>query len=161
MREEVNANHAHIDLAAFKGLISSATDVGNVWEVRLPSLPWKVGTALRERASLVLMLETAFPSRAIWLSDWASDEQPGWRILGREDQLSSLDEEMRSGAWALFFFAERPSLDELLKTVPKDPPTAVDASHSVQALGASAAIWSWYDNSEWTLVLPSKLELNT
>lgn len=153
----MNASHAPIDLTALRDLVSKATDVANVWHVRMPSMPWKIEKALRERVSLVSKLETALPHRAIWLSDWTSDEHQGWRVLTRDEQLSSLDDELKDGAWALFFFGDRPDSEKLLELVPNEPPNATAAIQSVRKLGASAAIWSWYDNYEWLVVLPTAI----
>lgn len=153
----MNASHAQIDLTVLQDLVSQATDAANVWQVRMPSMPWKIERALRERASLVSKLETLLPYRAIWLSDWTSDEQQGWKILTRDEQLSALDDDLKNGAWALFFFEDRPDSQRLLEPVPSEPPNAAAAIQSVRKLGASAAIWSWYDNYEWLVVLPTAI----
>ena len=150
----MSAHHDNIDLAAFRDLGTTATDESNVWNVRVPSAPWKVKRALLERASLVSKLEATLPYRAIWLSDWASDEHQGWKLLACGEQLSSLDDELRDGAWALFFFEGRPEGEKLLELLPVHPSNATAAIKSVQKLRASAAIWSWYDNYEWLVVLP-------
>ena len=133
------------------------TDVVNVWHVRMPPIPWKIGKALCERVSLISKLEAALPYRAIWLSDWTSDEQQGWRILTLGEQLSSLDDDLKNGAWALFFFGDQPDRERLSELVPSDPPNATAAIQSVRTLGASAAVWSWYDNYEWLVVLPTEI----
>lgn len=151
----MNAGHNEIDLGALQKLMAAATDTENVWRIRVPSMPWKVQGALLERASLISKLEATFPHRAIWLSDWASDGKQGWRILASHEHLSSLDEELKNGAWALFFYGGHPELGKLAGQVPSDPPNATAAIQSVKELGASAAIWSWYDNYEWLLVLPT------
>jgi hypothetical protein len=153
----MNVSRAHIDLTTFRDLVTAATDVVNVWHVRVPSMPWKIERSLQERVSLVSKLEASLPYRAIWLSDWTSDEQQGWRILTRDERLSSLDDELKNGAWALFFFEDQPDSEKLLELVPSEPPDATAAIQSVRKLGASAAIWSWYDNYEWLVVLPTAI----
>jgi hypothetical protein len=121
----------------------------------MPSMPWKIRKALSERASLLSKLEAALPYRAIWLSDWTNDEQHGWKILTRDEQLSSLEDDLTNGAWSLFFFGDQPDSERLSESIPIDPPSATAAIQSVRTLGASAAIWSWYDNYEWLVVVPS------
>jgi hypothetical protein len=143
-----------IDLAIFEDLVCEVTDVNNVWNVRMPLLPWKNRKALRERISLVSKLELALPYRVIWFSEWASDEHQGWKVLTNDELLSSIDDELINGAWALFFFRFQPDTEKLLMLVPDDPSNASSAMQTVRSIGASAAIWSWYDNYEWMVVLP-------
>jgi hypothetical protein len=150
----MNTNYPQIDLTVFQDLLATATEVANVWQLRVPSMPWKIEKALHERESLVAKLETSFPYRAIWLSDWASGEQQGWRILTGDEQLSALDDDLKNGAWALFFFEDPPVGEKLGELVPSEPPNATVAIQSVRKLGARAGIWSWYDNYEWFVVLP-------
>jgi hypothetical protein len=152
------ANHeVPIDLTTFKNLVFKATDVLNVWNIRMPLLPWKNGNALRERVSLVSKLEATFSHRAIWLSEWTSDEYQGWKVLTSDERLSSLDDdlELEQGMWALFFFQDQPDIKKLQDIVPNEPSNATFANQAVRNIGACAAIWSWYDNGEWLVVLPS------
>lgn len=141
------------DLSAMRRVKAEATDVPNVWRVSLPARPWKFSSAEQERQSITEKLSAALPYRALWLSDWASDERPGWHILARDESLTAWDHELGKGAWVLFFFEHAPGnvLDAL---VPVEPISPVDAVRQVRDLRGAAAIWSWYDDAEWLVVFP-------
>ena len=147
-----------LDLRAMRHLQVRSTGFANVWHVRLPSTPWRMKDALQERASLLTKLEGAFPYRALWLSDWATDDGPGWRLLAGDAMLSVFDNEITNGAWALFFFERSPELATLEQHAPTEPANYGVAVQALQHLGAMAGIWSWYDNSEWLLVAPAAVE---
>jgi hypothetical protein len=117
--------------------------------------PWKLGSAEKERLSIVRKLDSALPYRALWLSDWASTDRPGWRLLTQEESLSTFDDDLQKGAWVLFFFDHDPGaiFDELIPTEPVD---AADAARVLCGLGVDAAIWSWYDDNEWLVALPPR-----
>lgn len=133
---------------------AEATDVPNVWRISLPARPWKFSSAEQERQSMVEKLSAALPYRALWLSDWASNDHSGWRLLARDESLTAWDDELSKGAWVLFLFEHAPGnvLDAL---IPSEPASPVDAVRQVRNLGGAAAIWSWYDDTEWLVVLPS------
>lgn len=143
-----------VDLKDLRHLRVKSTDVANVVHVCLPSLPWQMQEALRERETLLAKLESAFPSRALWLSDWASDDESGWRILARDVSVSSLKDDLTNGAWALFLFERDPDLQSLQQQVPAEPRDAHAALRVLRDLGAAVGLWSWYDNYEWLLVVP-------
>jgi hypothetical protein len=149
----VNDAGSVIDLSSLRQVRATATDVTNVWRISLPLQPWKFSDAEQERQSIVGKLSSAFPYRALWLSDWASYDRPGWRLLARDEMLSLLDDELSKGAWVLFFFEHDPGaiFDAL---IPAEPGDAADAARIIRDLGVAAAIWSWYDDNEWLVVLP-------
>ena len=139
------------DLSAMRHVKAEATDIPNVWRISLPA--WKFSSAEQERQSMTEKLSAALPYRALWLSDWASDEHPGWHTLARDESLTAWDDELGKGAWVLFFFEHDPGnvLDAL---VPAEPASPVDAVRQVRDHGGAAAIWSWYDDTEWLVVFP-------
>jgi hypothetical protein len=144
-----------MDLKALSHLRIKATTVPDVQRVRLPRLPWRIKAALREREALTATLEAEFPFRALWLSDWASDDAPGWRVLAPDVSLSSFEEEFENGAWALFFFRQSPDLPSLETHLQVEPADACAAVQVLRELGALGAIWSWYDNCDWLIAVPS------
>lgn len=142
-----------IDLLSLKHLRIQDTEVANVWRVSLPTKPWKFGNAEQERDSLVTRLSEAFPYRALWLSDWASEDSPGWKLLDRNASLSSLVDELSKGGWVLFFFDRNPSASLDATFVPAEPADAAAAIGALRDFGATAAIWSWYDDNEWLIAI--------
>jgi hypothetical protein len=152
---EVNAAADVIEPSSLRELRAQATDVPSVWRISLPSQPWKSSGAEHERQVMVEKLSLALPYRALWLSDWASYDRPGWRLLARNESLSSLDDDLSSGAWVLFFFEHDPGA-VFYALIPVEPADPADAARLVRRVGAAAAIWSWYDDNEWLVVLPGR-----
>ncbi len=141
-----------IDLSSLREVRAQLTEVPNVWRISLPRQPWKFDDAEQERQSILTKLSLAFPHRALWLSDWASDDRIGWHLLAYDESLSSWETELDKGAWVVMFFGHNP--DASFSTiVPAEPGDAADASRIVHELGAAAAIWSWYDDNEWLMAL--------
>ena len=141
-----------IDLTLLRELRVMVTNDASAWRVALPLQPWKFSKAEQERQAVVQKLRLAFPHMVLRISDWASDEWSGWRLLSSDESLSTWEDELENGAWALFFFEQKPSaiLNDLM---PVEPTDATDAVNVVRNLGAAAAIWSWYDDNEWLVVL--------
>jgi hypothetical protein len=158
---EVNIAADVFDLSVMRHVKAKATSVPNVWYISLPVSPWKLSLAEQERQFMVKKLSAALPYRALWFSDWASDEHPGWHLLACNESMTARDNAFSNGAWVLFFFEHAPGniLDALIPTEPTSP---IAAAHQIHGLGVSAAIWSWYDDIEWLVALPSKTtqELN-
>ena len=150
----MNDNKGKIDLPSLHQLRVKATDVSNIWRVALPLQPWKFGSAEHERQSIVEKLGSALPYRALWLSDWATDDRPGWRLLARDESLLSLNDELTKGAWVLFFFENDPAATFDTTLVPTEPADAAAAAQLLRNLGVAAAIWSWYDDNEWLVAVP-------
>ena len=142
-----------VDFSSVQYLNVQGTDVPNAWRVRLPRRPWVIRRAERERDGLLAKLTTAHPHRALWLSDWASDERHGWRPLNVHQSLAPYEHELSKGAWVLFFFDDerRPPLDAALP--PGEPADPSAATRTLEDVGGAAGIWSWYDDTEWLLVL--------
>jgi hypothetical protein len=149
------------DLSVMRHAKVKATSVPNVWRISLPVFPWKLSLAEQERQFMVKKLSAVLPYRALWFSDWASDERPGWHFLACNESMKAWDNVFNNGAWVLFFFEHAPGkiLDTL---IPTEPTNLTAAAHQIHDLGVSAAIWSWYDDIEWLVVFPSKTtqELN-
>lgn len=128
------------------------TTVQGVWLIALPGFPWQYGKAEEERNMIVTKLSETLPFRALWMSDWASEERPGWRIPGVRESISSIagEDELSNGGWALLFFDHDPG--ELvmhgLSCVPDGPQLA---RRMLEDLSAGALISSWYDDKEWLL----------
>jgi hypothetical protein len=131
-----------IDFSSLKQLHVQATEAANVWRVSLPMRPWRFDSAERERQS-----------RVLWLSDWASEDRPGWRYLAEGELLWPPNEELASGAWVLFFFERDPGASFDAAPVPTLPADAASAAHALRRFGADAAIWSWYDDNEWLIAV--------
>jgi hypothetical protein len=53
-----------------------------------------------------------------------------------------------------FFFRDTPDV-AFQSMTPKEPENNIEAKRKVRSIGADAGIWSWYDNLEWLLALPS------
>jgi hypothetical protein len=79
-------------------------------------------------------------------------ETAGWRLLARNESLSAVGDELRNGAWVLFFFEHDPG-GVIDTPAPTEPANAADAARVVRDFGVAAAIWSWYDDNEWLVVL--------
>lgn len=141
-----------IDLSSIQQLKIQSTDVSNVWNVSLPTQPWKFNSAVQERQSIVISLTANLPWRALWLSDWASEDSQGWRLFAYNEQLSPLDDEFSNGAWVLFFFETDPCSSFDISLKPTWPANANAAARTLHDFGADAAIWSWYDDNEWLIV---------
>jgi hypothetical protein len=144
-----------IDLATSQKLRTEPTNVANVWRASMPSQPWRFDGAEKERTSIVENLREAFVWQKLWLSDWASKERQGWFDTSSDESLSSVKDELSKGAWAWFFFDHNPGESFDSGFVPAEPADAISALRAVGNLGAAAAIWSWYDDNDWLVVLPS------
>jgi hypothetical protein len=144
-----------IDLSSLQHLRVQATSVPSIWRVSLPLQPWEFSSAERERQSMVGRLSAVFPYRALWLSDWASDEHARWHLLARDESLSLFDSELASGAWVLFFFDHDPGATFDTALVPMEPVNAAAVVQLLHGLGVTAAIWSWYDDNEWLVAVPA------
>ena len=145
-----------IDFSSLKELRVRATEAANVWRVLLPAQPWRFDSAEQERQALVAKLSADLPFRILWLSDWASDDRPGWQRLAEGESLSSLNDELARGAWALFFFERDPGTSFDAASAPTAPADAASAVHALHRFGADAAIWSWYDDNEWLVAISSQ-----
>ncbi|MGE0386812.1 MAG: hypothetical protein AB7Q97_18965 [Gammaproteobacteria bacterium] len=151
----MNGAGRDLDLASMRQLRVQPTTVSNVWRVLLPLQPWRFENAQLERQSIVGKLSTALPYRALWLSDWANENAAGWCFLTRNQTLSSLADDLANGAWALFFFDHDPTSSFDTTLIPAEPTDATVAMDVLRNLRASAAIWSWYDDNDWLVVMPA------
>jgi hypothetical protein len=151
----VNAENDFVEISdklkEFQCLRVMPTDLPCVMHVRMPILPWQKEDAFRERNALLTYLKSKFLSQALWLSDWANDDEPKWHILNSKSTTPSFDEEVANGAWAIFFFQKIPSHLILSSYLPSEPSDANAARKILADLGAIVGIWSWYDNYEWLL----------
>ena len=142
-----------ISLSHIKHLRLEPTEVNHAWILRLPTFSMNSDAALRERGLLLSQLETAYPSRALWLSGWSGDDRLGWKLVTKESPLSAYQGDLDPGAWALFFFDGEPSLPILEQHQPQSPSNAVAALQTIAQFSAKAAIWSWYDDNEWLVAI--------
>ena len=62
-----------LDPSSMPHLQMQATDVPDVWHIRLPHWPWQYGRAEEEREALVRHIADAAPVRRLWLSDSPDD----------------------------------------------------------------------------------------
>ena len=140
----------------FSYLKIKKSDLLRVWDIRKPFIPWNVNKALNEFNNLVLNFENFFPYQATWLCDQAINNQNGWSLFSKSDSITTDEDSFKSGGWATFFFKESPKIESLSKITPIYPRKAKDALQIVCSIQAEAAIWSWYDNREWTVVFPNE-----
>jgi hypothetical protein len=145
-----------LGLSALRHVRIDVTEVPSSWRLSLPRQPWRSSAAERERMSVVDRLDSVFPYRALWTSDWANDDPLRWRILAVGEPLASLAEDLDQGAWVLLFFRHDPGA-LIGKPVPAAPADAISAARIVRDLGAAAAIWSWYDDNEWLVTISDEL----
>ena len=119
------------------------------WKIRLPR--WSQTAAREERNSLVLRLARRYPAAALWSGadgDWTKPY--AWSFPSAA-QLPDLVGSLYEGAWLLFFFSE--NLGEPLQNPQGAPLKPKELKDMLESVSGGAAISSWYDNEEWTLVI--------
>lgn len=148
--QQLNSSGNTLDLSALRYVQARLTELPTVWTISMPAQPWKFKRAEQERLLIVRKLGSAAPFRALWRSNWTSETRSGWSLATDSESELSTDEELSNGAWALFFFRNDPA-STLESLVPTVPASAADALQAIHDCGAIAAIWSWYDDREWTI----------
>jgi hypothetical protein len=146
-------------LPSFTRLSARESDVPGVWFVSLPMRPWKRAAAEAELGLMIDRLASALPARALWLSDWASDDKAGWHLLSAEAPWKAFERDLSQGAWALFFFGSASAANSVFSVRPAQPRSAAAAVKALQDLRAGAGIWSWMDDTEWLVAVSSSLPI--
>ena len=113
---------------------------------------WFRGYPVGNRDALISWLTARFPFHALYLSERASDHQPGWRVFSGDTDFAPFEYDMDLGVWAHLFLSRNPG-DTLPAHGPRMFPKEGEAVREIRNLGAGAGIWSWEDNNDWLITV--------
>jgi hypothetical protein len=121
-------------------------DPNGVWLVKLPVMPLNRSAALDERRSMLRTFTEKWRHTALWLSDIYNRTGALWSFPP-PSELPSIVDPLDEGGWAVMFFDEQP--ESVLPEYTRVPSKPKDVTKMLAELRASAAIISWYDDTEW------------
>jgi hypothetical protein len=141
-----------IPIPATKFLRLKQSGIDGVWDIALPTWSLRSKEAYRERDAFLDQLVKAFPHCSLWTSGSADEHSVGWQLLSGPDVVSRL-EQLDTGGWALFLFPTSPALPLHGMEYMPLPSERFKAFELLDNSSACAAIFSWEDDVEWTVVI--------
>jgi hypothetical protein len=118
--------------------------------VALSRRPWEVAQGEASRQALIDRLAERAPFRLLWQSDSPEDDQGRWLSVASGQRLASVGKGVDYGAWVLLFFERDGAEPGPPAAYPKTPHAALE---TLEIYGATAAIWSWFDDVEWLVAV--------